>query len=61
MHNPKLRQQRERAGLSQRDLQAATGIAQPTISAIENGNAKMFPGYARRLATALGVSVDAIV
>jgi predicted transcriptional regulator len=32
-----LRQARRRVGLSQRDLAARTGIAQPTIARIEGG------------------------
>jgi transcriptional regulator with XRE-family HTH domain len=54
---PGLRQVREQQVLSQADVAARANVAVETISRIENGRS-VRPGTARKLATALGVSVD---
>ena len=54
----KIRNLREERGWFQRDLAMRTGIHAPTISQIENGIVKLWPGYAKRVAKAFGVSVE---
>ena len=49
---------RKERGWTQRDLSIRTGIHAPTLSQIENGIVKLWPGYALRIAKAFGVSVD---
>jgi ribosome-binding protein aMBF1 (putative translation factor) len=51
----RLREERQRRGLSQTKLSGMTGIASTDISAIENGWKKPFPGWKKRIARALGV------
>jgi transcriptional regulator with XRE-family HTH domain len=51
---------REERGWSQRELSMRTGIHAPTISQIENGIVQLWPGYAKRIAKAFGVSVDEV-
>ena len=55
-----IRQLRKERGWSQRDLSIRTGIHAPTISQIENGVVQLWPGYAKRIAKALGVSVEEV-
>ena len=52
-----LRQLREKKGLTQGDLKRATGIHQPTISAIEKGTMPLVSPHLAPLAQALGVHV----
>jgi transcriptional regulator with XRE-family HTH domain len=56
-----LRKARERAGLSQSSLARAAGIAPDAVSRIESG-ARANPGFSTvaRLASALGLSLDAL-
>ncbi|GAB6178968.1 hypothetical protein JCM14036_02870 [Desulfotomaculum defluvii] len=51
----RLREERQRRGLSQTKLSSMTGIASADISAIENGWKKTFPGWKKRIAKALGI------
>jgi transcriptional regulator with XRE-family HTH domain len=51
---------RKERGWSQRDLSIRTGIHAPVISQIENGVVQLWPGYAKRIAKAFGVSVDEV-
>lgn len=48
-----IREQRERAGLSQSELAAASGIAQPNISAYESGQVTPRPETVERLFAAM--------
>lgn len=56
-----LRQARARAGLSQRDLAAVTGIAQPMISTIERGLQDPRHGTLERLLRACGQELDLVL
>jgi transcriptional regulator with XRE-family HTH domain len=56
----KIRKLREARGWTQRDLSTRTGIHAPTISQIENGIVQLWPGYAKRIAKALGVPVSEV-
>lgn len=56
----KLRQIRERKGLSQRDLSERSGVAQATISNLEKGRPSRFVTM-RKLAAALEVETEALV
>lgn len=56
----KLRQIRERKGLSQTDLARLSGVAQATISNLERGRPARFVTM-RELAKALGVEPEALV
>lgn len=49
-----LRTARKRAGLSQKQLEAKSGVDQPTISRIENGASPMFETVCK-LANALDI------
>jgi transcriptional regulator with XRE-family HTH domain len=49
----RLRYWRQVRGLSQSQLAAAARLHQPTISALETGAAKIWPGQAARLAAVL--------
>lgn len=51
----RLREERQRRGMSQTKLSGMTGIASTDISAIENGWKKPFPGWRKRIAVALGM------
>lgn len=51
----RLREERQRQGLSQVKLSMLTGIASTDISAIENGWKKPFPGWKKRIARALRI------
>ena len=53
-----LRRARTRAGLSQRGLAAATGVAQPTIARIERGHEEPRVGTLRVLLAACGHRLD---
>ena len=53
-----LRRARTRAGLSQRALAAATGVAQPTIARIERGHEEPRVGTLRVLLAACGHRLD---
>jgi transcriptional regulator with XRE-family HTH domain len=55
-----IKQLREERGWTQRDLSIRTGIHAPTISQIENGIVQLWPGYAKRIAKAFGVSVEEV-
>lgn len=56
-----LLQARARAGLSQRDLSAVTGIPQPMISAIERGLQDPRHGTLERLLKACGQELDLVL
>lgn len=56
----KLRQIRERKGLSQRDLSERSGVTQATISNLEKGRPARFVTM-RALAQALEVETEALV
>ncbi|MHB8467653.1 MAG: helix-turn-helix transcriptional regulator [Acidimicrobiales bacterium] len=55
-----LRNARRRAGLSQRALAMATGVAQPTIARIETGHDNPRIGTVERLLTACGETIEAL-
>ena len=52
----RLRQIRQEKGISQLRLSYLTGIQPSTISRVENGHMKAFPGWRKRLARALGTT-----
>jgi HTH-type transcriptional regulator, competence development regulator len=52
----RLRWQRERRALSQKELAATAGVSPVTISRIENGRDEPQPATIRKLAKALGVN-----
>jgi transcriptional regulator with XRE-family HTH domain len=55
----RLRQLRELAGLSQRELARRANIPQPVVSDVERGHQKSIKfDTARRIARALGVTLD---
>lgn len=56
-----LRQARSRAGLSQRDLAAVTGISQPMISAIERGLQDPRHGTLEKLLRGCGQELDLVL
>lgn len=56
-----LRQARARAGLSQRDLAAVTGIPQPMISAIERGLQDPRHGTLEKLLNGCGQELDLVL
>ncbi|HHY66018.1 MAG TPA: helix-turn-helix transcriptional regulator [Alicyclobacillus sp.] len=56
-----LREIREKAGLTQSDLAKASGVSQSHISEIEAGNTVPTVFVAKRLAWALGVTVDELI
>jgi transcriptional regulator with XRE-family HTH domain len=51
----RLRELREEAVLTVRELSALSGVSEDTITKIENGHRKARPGTVRKLAKALGV------
>lgn len=60
----RLRALRERRGLSQNGLAKASGVAQAVVQRLEAGKRdieNLSVGVARRLARALGVSVDHLI
>ena len=54
-------QARVRAGLSFRELAARAGVARDSVFYIEKGTQKPRPATIKKLADALGVSVDDLV
>ena len=56
-----LRQLRQSAGLSQRDLGRRSGVSPGTIYRLENGLRGAYPVTVRKLAAALGVSPAELV
>lgn len=57
----KLREVREAKGMSQEELEKASGISRQTISSIENGKSvSVMSGTLIALARALGTTVDEI-
>jgi transcriptional regulator with XRE-family HTH domain len=56
MYAPRLREWREAQGETQKELAERSGVAEHTISRVENG-AGLTPPTARKLAGALGISV----
>lgn len=61
MQVPRLREWRERRGLTQMELSSASGVAQDAISKMERGVRGCRPGTARRLAQALRTDVGELV
>jgi transcriptional regulator with XRE-family HTH domain len=61
MRLTRLRELRERAFLTQRELAAKSGIAQATVNRIELGRQEARIGTARKLARGLGVEPQALV
>jgi len=58
----KVKEEREKLGINQKQLAEASDISQATISRIESGQVKeMRPQSLKRLADALGVTVDYLV
>jgi transcriptional regulator with XRE-family HTH domain len=57
MQIPRLREWRERRGLTQMELSAASGVSQDGISKMEHGVRGVRPSTARRLAQALRIDV----
>lgn len=53
----KIRQHRLEAGLTQTQLSASTGITQPSISAIENGQIDVQVVTLMRIAASIGVDL----
>jgi transcriptional regulator with XRE-family HTH domain len=58
MKLPRLREWRERRGLTQAELSQRSGTNPTTISRIEGGKRGAHPSTARKLAEALGVEID---
>ena len=58
---PYLRQMRRSRGLSQKDLGQLAKVSPGTVYRLENGLRGAYPGTVRKLATALGVSPEALV
>jgi len=56
----RLKEIREGKGLSQLDLTRKTGIASTNISNLEKGRVYPWPGWRKRLASALEVSEETI-
>lgn len=54
----RIRELRKKKGWSQRDLSERTRIHVPTLSHLENGHTRLYPGYARRIARAMGVTIE---
>jgi transcriptional regulator with XRE-family HTH domain len=58
----KVKKKREEKGMNQKELANASGITQATISRIESGQVReLKSGALKRLASALGVTVDFLV
>ena len=57
----KLKSLRKRLALSQQDLEARTGVAQHTISALEAGKRGARPSTVRKLAEALDVEPKELI
>ena len=58
---PHLRRVRERAGMSQRDLEKASGVGHARISLLERGESGAQGKTIRKLAEALGVGTADLV
>jgi transcriptional regulator with XRE-family HTH domain len=58
---PYLRELRQSKGLSQKNLGQLARVSPGTIYRVENGLRRAYPGTVRKLATALGVSTEALV
>jgi transcriptional regulator with XRE-family HTH domain len=56
MHLPYLREQRQRRGLSQKELGELARVSPGTVYRVENGLRGAYPGTVRKLATALEVA-----
>ncbi|MCI1893027.1 MAG: helix-turn-helix domain-containing protein [Schleiferilactobacillus harbinensis] len=56
-----LREEREKAGLTQAQLSDKSGVPQTTISGIENSGKKPNVVAAHRLADALGVTMEELL
>lgn len=56
-----LRELRKRRNLTQVQLAKLARLSQPEISQLENGNQNLGPKRAKRLARALGVSVESLL
>ena len=58
--NGKVKKLREQRALSLSDLALITGLSRVTINRIENGKQRPMPRTIRKLAKALGVTVEAL-
>lgn len=58
---PNLKRERERAGLSQRELEERSGIGHDRISLLETGQSGAQGRTVRRLAEALGIETRDLV
>ena len=58
---PYLREVRQSKGLSQRELAELARVSTGTVYRVETGLRGAYPGTVRKLATALGVSPEALV
>jgi transcriptional regulator with XRE-family HTH domain len=54
----RIKQLREARGWSQAELSRRTGIHSSTLSHVESGHTKLWPGHLTRIARALHVTVD---
>ncbi len=61
MRRLRLREWRERRALTQRDLAGQAGVTTASINRIENGVHEARLSTVRKLADALGVSVDELI
>jgi transcriptional regulator with XRE-family HTH domain len=59
-YGKRIKQLRKARGWSQRDLARAAQMHPPTVSQIESGKTTLWPGYAARIAKALGVSIEEV-
>ena len=60
MVNERIKSARLKAGLTQRQLAAATGLALTTVSRIERGHVSPTLASLERIATAMGTTIAAI-
>lgn len=58
MFGKRIREARQRKGISQLELSYATRIAPSNISALEAGKIHLYPGWRKRIARALDISED---
>lgn len=58
---PYLRRERQRHGLSMRELEAKSGVSKNTISGLESGERAAQGRTVRRLAETLGVDIERLV